>query len=732
LKRRKMGSEVDSPGVRRRRLSDQSRREEAGREDSSRKRKRRILSCDTCRRQKCRCELDKELDACARCRSLRITCTWNDSGDTHSVASRETSTDGFTQHGCSKSTAYRFRGLEASIVELKATIQALASGSRPDVRRTLATGQQQRQQPQPHHSSAEQNGNEDADAAKVPRNEDVEPADRHVYSSPAEVVRKVGCQLSGGYRRTFDVQADVVSLGLLDDKTARDLVAEFVRRRRHTLLINSEADLAPRNRDLRHASPFLHDVCCLHAMRFSEYSSSVLHRRVFEHVRLQMGQLMIASPLPLEELMGVLIMSLWASAPSLVGKRALRTAGDAEHQFLRNLIEDKIRDVDGGGPESDEALGQYVPVSVYKLPSTSGPVCEGGNGNAKNPNKSTSDAHWAATTSRPTTVPAAYLGQCKLLLNFEEVTMRDAMVYAEIMLYLILQDKFSQRLYLGGDGTCEELSAWKTRWNYLFELPAASTLRISYSIAWLILARRSLEHDQAASDQDSLSSSPRLQPVDAAAASNGGHDRPGSQGPPDMTQSRVSAFATDVVRAFVDMPASRAEELPEFHRLCVAYAMLIISKYEQKPSAAGGLPSDADDVVLALLRDAQKHNGVAGNSAPSAIQFGLERALKKVSSRIECRSSTAAPAAGSADAGNHGMFGAGLSPLGTAAAAVAPTWAQTTQQQQRGTPGQQHDHPSSSFTGATLVPDFDGSLSLETMDFFFSGGHLGLGDHSFL
>lgn len=91
----------------------------------------------------------------------------------------------------------------------------------------------------------------------------------------------------------------------------------FVSRRQNTLLINSEADLAPKNRDLRHASPFLHDACCLHAMRFSEHSSSVLHRRVFEHVRLQMGQLMIASPLPLEELTGILIMALWASAPSV-------------------------------------------------------------------------------------------------------------------------------------------------------------------------------------------------------------------------------------------------------------------------------------------------------------------------------------------------------------------------------------------------------------------------------
>ncbi|WQF85012.1 Putative zn(2)Cys(6) fungal-type DNA-binding domain-containing protein [Colletotrichum destructivum] len=698
-----MPHEADSPAVRRRRLSDESRRGGPGKEDLSRKRKRRILSCDTCRRQKCRCELEEESETCARCRSLRITCTWNDSGDTHSASSRETPSKPDIEG--------RFRSLEASIVDLKATIQMLASGSRPDVRRTLATDRQERpHQPRPHPAHADQDSNEGCDASKAPEKEDVEPADRHVYSSPAEVVRKVGNQLSGGYRRTFDVQADVVSLGLLDDKTARDLVAEFVRRRRNTLLINSEVDLAPKNRDLRHASPFLHDVCCLHAMRFSEHSSSVLHRRVFEHVRLQMGQLMVASPLPLEELMGILIMSLWASAPS--GPEYIDSwlvSGHCAQQAMLSINFSEILS------RTKYRTSTAEDQRVMRLWSNTCLV----------------NLHWAATTSRPATVPAAYLQQCKLLLNFEEVTMRDAMVYAEIMLYLLLQDKFSQRLYLSGDGTCEELSAWKTRWNYLFELPAASTLRISYSIAWLILARRSLEHDQAAPDHDSLSSSPRLHPVDAA-TNNGAHSQPSSQGPPDVTQFRVSAFATDVVRAFVDMPTSRAEELPEFHRLCVAYAMLIISKYEQKPSLTmGGSPSGQDDVVLQLLRDAQKHNGVKGNSAPSAIQFGLERALKKVSSRVEGRSSRAGADVGSeALGGNNGSLGVELS-LSGAAVAAGPTWAQTTQDQQGDTPGQQHEHPPSHFTGAALVPEFDGSLSLETMDFFFSGGHLGLGDQSF-
>ena len=52
----------------------------------------------------------------------------------------------------------------------------------------------------------------------------VEPADGDVNASPAEVVRKVGSQLSGGYRRTFDAQQDIVSLGLLTSTMAQDLI----------------------------------------------------------------------------------------------------------------------------------------------------------------------------------------------------------------------------------------------------------------------------------------------------------------------------------------------------------------------------------------------------------------------------------------------------------------------------------------------------------------------------
>lgn len=46
--------------------------------EPSKKRRRRILSCDACRRLKTRCEIEYGSDTCSRCRNLRITCLKSD------------------------------------------------------------------------------------------------------------------------------------------------------------------------------------------------------------------------------------------------------------------------------------------------------------------------------------------------------------------------------------------------------------------------------------------------------------------------------------------------------------------------------------------------------------------------------------------------------------------------------------------------------------------------------
>lgn len=74
---------------------------------------------------------------------------------------------------------------------------------------------------------------------------------------------------------------------------------------------------------------------------------------------------------------------------------------------------------------------------------------------------------WAATTGRPSTLPGPYFRQCRALLDFELATLRDTMLYAEITLYSIIEEKLSRESFLESDGACEELTGWKQKWSHL-------------------------------------------------------------------------------------------------------------------------------------------------------------------------------------------------------------------------------------------------------------------------
>ena len=105
-------------------------------------------------------------------------------------------------------------------------------------------------------------------------------------------------------------------------------VPSFTRHRRHTLLVNDVADIVS-GRNLRESSPFLHAVCCLNGFRYSkdEPVGSALHRELYEHVRRALGQVLLASPLPIPELYAVLIMCLFGSAPTVRFSRHLLDTG---------------------------------------------------------------------------------------------------------------------------------------------------------------------------------------------------------------------------------------------------------------------------------------------------------------------------------------------------------------------------------------------------------------------
>lgn len=70
--------------------------------------------------------------------------------------------------------------------------------------------------------------------------------------------------------------------------------------------------------DLQTTSPFLYTVCLLHGGRLSKSSidSSTLEV-LYEAARSMMGETLLASPLPLASIHGLVFMSIWGTAPKV-------------------------------------------------------------------------------------------------------------------------------------------------------------------------------------------------------------------------------------------------------------------------------------------------------------------------------------------------------------------------------------------------------------------------------
>ncbi|RYP78687.1 hypothetical protein DL771_000354 [Monosporascus sp. 5C6A] len=103
-------------------------------------------------------------------------------------------------------------------------------------------------------------------------------------------------------RRAFSC----ISCRLIDEDVAKDLV-ELV-------------EALSRSGGQREASAFLHSVCCLHGIVYrKDLCGTPLHRQIYDQVRLTLGQALLSSPLTLDEINAVFLMSNNPNTPSNQG-----------------------------------------------------------------------------------------------------------------------------------------------------------------------------------------------------------------------------------------------------------------------------------------------------------------------------------------------------------------------------------------------------------------------------
>ncbi|KAI1846429.1 hypothetical protein JX266_007634 [Neoarthrinium moseri] len=513
--------------------------EAAEKAGNNQKRRRRVFSCQSCQRLKCRCEYDPGSQACHRCVTLRIECSLK--GEILDLPTHTKTVEN------ASSIEERLGRHEKSLAEIKQMVEFVSRqfGLVGDLAKTKTSDAE------PATASPESADDEDGPESIA------DPVDLGIKSAPTAVLREIGehVTVTQGYRRLEHVKLDLVQLQLLNDQTASELIRLFLRHHRQLLLVYDTTD-SP-SRDIRELSAFLHSVCCLCAFLYREdLCGTPIHRQVYEQVRITLGQALLSSPLNLEEINAVLVMSDHVDGTEYIDSWLL--TGYCVKQAMLSLSFSKVVSNIRRGTatiQDRRAIHLWSTICLHHL-------------------------HWAATTGRPSVLQTPYINQCNILLSFYQASMQDGMLVAEILLYSVLHQKLARRSYLDANGECEEFKTWKQKWNHLMALSTASMLRIGYYAAYLILGVRALEERGDAMSPRTFLSNPSFGSPSNASQNSESKLKNTTQ----MLQMHTARYAHSVLETFVEMPPFLMDTIPTYLCLVIGYSALVLAHYDETQS----------------------------------------------------------------------------------------------------------------------------------------------------
>ncbi|KAI1408688.1 hypothetical protein F5Y13DRAFT_107095 [Hypoxylon sp. FL1857] len=555
------------------------------------KRRRRAFSCLSCQKLKCRCEYDTGAQGCHRCQTLRIECSLR--GEYAVSPSNPVPEQGRSN------VEERLQRYEDELREIKSMVKNLTSGATPQNDRAQAG--RDSSESSDRHVSHTDDENPSPEYLSI-------PADKGTQSAPIVVLRSISQQITRGYRRLLaHINIDLVQLRLLDEQTANQLIQLFFRYQGHNLLVCGVDDLIASS-ETRKVSAFLHSVCCLIGIVYrDDICGTPLHRQIYEQVRITLGQALLSSPLNLEEINAILIMSNNANSPSSNGVEYvdswLLTGYCAKQAMLCISFSKIISNIKHGDltTEDHRAIHLWSKICLHHL-------------------------HWAATTGRPSIIPAPYIEQCNILLSFYQATMQDGMLVAEIFLYSALHQKLAHQSYLGDGRECKEFLSWKEKWNHLLGLSTSSMLRIGYHAACLILAVRSLEEvGQGLRPRTFLSETDGNNGSDCEDHTTP-HSRPTKDNDGKILRANACKYAMLVLQTFLEMPPFLMDAVPTCLCLCIGYCALLLAHYDESQSRV------SDKVSLDLITRIDQWIRTSPGKAWSFKYGSLAR--HKVESRI--------------------------------------------------------------------------------------------------
>ncbi|KIW50201.1 hypothetical protein, variant [Exophiala xenobiotica] len=412
-------------------------------------------------------------------------------------------------------------------------------------------------------------------------------------SAPILMVR----QYRSSTRRLYkEPGKDIITKQILSEDIANRLFSKFVSRLGHIIQIKLNEDITS-EQSVRRSSPLLYAVCCLNGLRFCDQPDLINtsdHRQLYEEVRDMLGQVVLASPLPVEELYALLIMSTFEAAP--------RPAYEYIESWLLSGIcaQQAISSINFVQILGNLTMGRHQSKDKQYL-SLWNNIC-------------LVNLRFAVGTGKPTTIPWEYIQHCPSILNHPQASIEDGIILAEILLLSVLCEKPRSSLLLDRDGQSRDLAAWEQRWAHLLTSPKATLLKFCREFAYLLLAMRTLERHRS---QNSPKGQKQSAPDGADANVNVDMDDSGL--PIDTFQSYARDHALSMAQIFLEMSASLVEELPKFHLISIAYCLLVLSDCTE--CLRNALRED----IAQTIDDVCRHYSRATHDLPAAMSVAMEK-----------------------------------------------------------------------------------------------------------
>ncbi|KAG7129927.1 Transcriptional activator of proteases prtT like protein [Verticillium longisporum] len=288
----------------------------------------------------------------------------------------------------------------------------------------------------------------------------------------------------------------------------------------------------------------------------------------YELIRtMSLGQVLLISPLTLEEIYGIFLMSDNGSSAKHLNSEYIDSwvlTGYCAKQAMLSIsfssIVNKIKN-ETANLEDQKAVRLWSTISLHHL-------------------------HWAATTGRPSVIPRDYLDHCNILLSFYDASMQDGMLVAEVSLYASLLSKLEKRQPRKFIASSTYFADWEARWRHLLDLPTALKLKIGQHSASLILIMRSLQElDEGLSPNIFMANHATTSQAfdDAASRTTANSPNTAEKAKADL---RVDAcvHARVILQTFLKLPTHLKSSLGSNMCLRLVYGALILSHYGETVS----------------------------------------------------------------------------------------------------------------------------------------------------